>query len=693
MWRGNEPLAPGNRPVCLDTVSIDTDLDPDDLDDIEASYTDMQGSLCDSLTNLFIDEDAGCSDDSSRDSLTNVYRDDTSLDESSLEAAGRRGCTEAGRGRCKEGGRVEVGREACMEERREVFVDDRRAGWVKEVKSAEEVRGAVCELSNSWDGKVKGMLGKEAMQETNCHSPQHYKDRETWTSNDGSSRGSSVRLEEGERMSPKRSLDVAEFHGPGVKPTPVLIGGLVQANLHHKEGRERISPHRIPDVANASQLGDKKSALGDNIVQKNSLRREQGERVSPQRHIDVIDNVELGGKRGSPSEAENTRGTHMRLEERECVSPRGKRDMANSPGSKRSPSLAESLELDRLLVSFGEQSTLNIENSSDTPRARESAHELTRPHLTETESVSGASGRPLQPVALRKPFGISSGDLEEVTQHLSAIKRRSLTLELGVDDVGRGLEASGELPTPELARIRREMWSDLADIIGEEQAQMLKWACETDRKEEKAKETVDVRSEVDKIHACVESSLVSLKRDLEGWREILLPCYAFVTWEQKYFAGIIMGIVSIVFLMLWYFEPTILTTVALFALFLCIVDYVVPLAASNIFDSDNWTGEKEKKYEQVCERILHVRDHTTCFFTMLADLKQNKPKIYFVSVMGALAAIAWIGNTIPNLFLTYVIVSFLVMLPGLRESGIMQEMTGKVLGMVQQTIGGKKKSN
>jgi len=184
-----------------------------------------------------------------------------------------------------------------------------------------------------------------------------------------------------------------------------------------------------------------------------------------------------------------------------------------------------------------------------------------------------------------------------------------------------------------------------------------------------------------------------IKKELEGWREVLLPLNKMLTWEKPHYPAILVGFISFIFILIWYLEPSVLTTFSLIGFFVCLIDYLVPTVATNLFRSDNWTGVQEREFENICIRIHNAKVHFHNMCQGLGNLKRDKPKIYFVAVMSSLAILAWIGNLINNLLLTYLIVVFLVLLPGLRHRGIMQKYTAKAKDAVKGLIQSKKKKN
>lgn len=98
-----------------------------------------------------------------------------------------------------------------------------------------------------------------------------------------------------------------------------------------------------------------------------------------------------------------------------------------------------------------------------------------------------------------------------------------------------------------------------------------------------------------------------LKHDFEGFREIILVLSSVLKWEKKFYPGIIFGVISFLFLILWYLDLSLLTLVSVIGLIVILIDYGFPIVSKVIFKPENWTGVQEKSYEEVCDEILTVK--------------------------------------------------------------------------------------
>jgi hypothetical protein len=186
------------------------------------------------------------------------------------------------------------------------------------------------------------------------------------------------------------------------------------------------------------------------------------------------------------------------------------------------------------------------------------------------------------------------------------------------------------------------------------------------------------------------ADLARLKRDLEGYREVLLPLNKVLEWDESHYPAILVGSITFIFAIIWYLEPSVLTCFSLVGLLLCLIDFVVPTVSSYFFSTSEWTVIQERQFETICRRLLNARTHFSNALQSLMVLKNDKPKAYLVIMMGVFAVLAWIGSLIDNLLLTYLLVVFVVLVPGLRKHGILQKVTNNVAIVIKRLLTGKK---
>ncbi|XP_067673692.1 ADP-ribosylation factor-like protein 6-interacting protein 1 [Haliotis asinina] len=206
-------------------------------------------------------------------------------------------------------------------------------------------------------------------------------------------------------------------------------------------------------------------------------------------------------------------------------------------------------------------------------------------------------------------------------------------------------------------------------------------------------DSTESRPQEDSPRSSPHNELEELKKDLEGWREVLLPMTRLLNWDKPYHPAVILGVSTFIFALIWYFEPSVLTTFSLFGLIISLIDFLVPIVGPTLFASGSWTVVQQQQYEQICLRLMHARDHFINFKNAMGTLKVEKPKVYFILVMGILVVFAWVGSLFDNLFLTYFLLNIILLVPGLRRHGIIQKYFRGVWLVIKRLIMGKDKKN
>lgn len=74
-------------------------------------------------------------------------------------------------------------------------------------------------------------------------------------------------------------------------------------------------------------------------------------------------------------------------------------------------------------------------------------------------------------------------------------------------------------------------------------------------------------------------------------------------------------------------------------------------------------------------------------------MKENNPKFYSIILLVNLIIIAWIGNLVNNLFLTYLGCLFLMLYPGMKKHGLIEKYTGEFRKKISDFIASKTKKD
>jgi len=184
------------------------------------------------------------------------------------------------------------------------------------------------------------------------------------------------------------------------------------------------------------------------------------------------------------------------------------------------------------------------------------------------------------------------------------------------------------------------------------------------------------------------TELDKMKKALEHYRVILVPLNKFIEWDQSYYPAILVGVTTLIFSIVWYLEPSVLTTACILGLIFCIVDFAMPTISPQLEKTNEWTERKSVQYEQICIRLCNAKRHISNTIKYLADLKTNKPNAYLILTVTTFGMLAWFGCLIDNLLLVYIIVVAAVLVPGLRKHGIMQKVVATVKDKIASARGG-----
>ncbi|KAG8041340.1 hypothetical protein G9C98_002328 [Cotesia typhae] len=160
-----------------------------------------------------------------------------------------------------------------------------------------------------------------------------------------------------------------------------------------------------------------------------------------------------------------------------------------------------------------------------------------------------------------------------------------------------------------------------------------------------------------------------LKKKIECWREIILPLNSILLWEKPWYPGVIFGTTSLIFFMIWMIEPAFLTIISMTLLILALADYLVPIAVSTFISSSAWNGQKERKLDEICQRVSKFILQAQSIWKFILNARSNRPNLYYGSITVCLSLLAWIGNVVNNLLLIYLALVIVLLLPGLRHQG------------------------
>ncbi|KAL7641415.1 UNVERIFIED_CONTAM: hypothetical protein RMT77_008555 [Armadillidium vulgare] len=190
-----------------------------------------------------------------------------------------------------------------------------------------------------------------------------------------------------------------------------------------------------------------------------------------------------------------------------------------------------------------------------------------------------------------------------------------------------------------------------------------------------------------------EKRIKTLRRDLEGWREILVVIHSLLIWEKQYYPAITASVISFIYLLVWYIDPAVLTFISTVGLLAVLSDFLLPTAISYIHGADYWTGSHERKYEQIVTYMAGSCESFTHLLSSFHTIKTSRPKTYFVAMTAFLVCSAWIGSSVNNLFLTYLIVLLAALYPGLRRQDVVKKHFASFMQNIAKILKGSSPGN
>lgn len=182
-----------------------------------------------------------------------------------------------------------------------------------------------------------------------------------------------------------------------------------------------------------------------------------------------------------------------------------------------------------------------------------------------------------------------------------------------------------------------------------------------------------------------EAQIRKLRISMENWKPIILHLNSILMWDKQWHPTAIAVATTVMFMLLWLSEANILTVICLLGLTITMLDYAVPSVSSSIFKS-SITEEEQRQYDHICTNIIFYKTKLELLFTSYYRMRVTNPKLYFSITTFALCTLAYIGSVVNNLFLTYLLVTFILLAPGLNQHGMLDKWTGGISKLFNDLI-------
>ncbi|SPP83166.1 ARL-6-interacting protein 1 homolog [Drosophila guanche] len=179
-------------------------------------------------------------------------------------------------------------------------------------------------------------------------------------------------------------------------------------------------------------------------------------------------------------------------------------------------------------------------------------------------------------------------------------------------------------------------------------------------------------------------ALNKLKHDLEPFRNAIVNVYGVLTWEKNYYPCVVFGTISVIYLVLWLMDLSVITMLSLLALLITVSGYVFPIISGLLFSGVNWDGEYEAKFEDVCGQIHSIKANLVVWNEYM--FKERKSTVVVIMISSVLLALAWIGAIVNNLLLMYLVSLSVAMWPGLQDKDVFKGITQKASKLINEKI-------
>ena len=187
----------------------------------------------------------------------------------------------------------------------------------------------------------------------------------------------------------------------------------------------------------------------------------------------------------------------------------------------------------------------------------------------------------------------------------------------------------------------------------------------------------------------MQALVAKTRTQLVDWKPVLVYLHSVCVWSQPHHAPLLVACVSSLFLLVWLLDSSLLTSLSVIGIIVTLADYIVPLVSSSLFDASRFGEAEDAIYDSVCSELALTCFTAKSLWRQWTDLKDSKPLLFSFLLLTSLLMLAYIGSSVNNLLLLYFIVLFVVLLPGLRAHGILQQLLSRAVHTVSSLVGDK----
>lgn len=181
-----------------------------------------------------------------------------------------------------------------------------------------------------------------------------------------------------------------------------------------------------------------------------------------------------------------------------------------------------------------------------------------------------------------------------------------------------------------------------------------------------------------------------VKSCLESWREVVIIMDSVLAWEKDWYPAVTAGSLTMFYLILFWLSPSMLTLLSTMGLLITMVDYLGPKLMDKLFSPAQWTGEKERKLDSVCKSVVSTYLLVSTCFTSFSSMKTTSPMTHFSLTTCSLLVLAYLGSLVSGVFLSYLSLLVVLMLPGLYRRGLLTRYCSSMVFKLEEMVKGKK---
>ncbi|CAG9772427.1 unnamed protein product [Ceutorhynchus assimilis] len=168
-----------------------------------------------------------------------------------------------------------------------------------------------------------------------------------------------------------------------------------------------------------------------------------------------------------------------------------------------------------------------------------------------------------------------------------------------------------------------------------------------------------------------ELQIRKLKLAMAPYRELVLILNRVFLWDKQWHSTAILAGSSTVFTIIWLCNPNVMSIIAFMCIIATLLDFFLNPLLSFLFKPQVWTADKQDEFDDVCTTVILYKVNTELFMTSYYRMRVTNPRMYFTITVLILCILAWLGGSVDNMFLTYMVTTFFLMMPGMQRHGLL----------------------